>query len=79
MGWTMDYEGKDSLISGYHGFDPKSEEMRAVLIASGPDIKQSNQEIEPISNINVYHLMTRLLSIEGAPNNGTDYLSNLLL
>lgn len=81
LGYVMDYEKeKPTGILGYHGYDPDMEEMRAVFLARGPDISKDLIVQDPVLNVDLYPLMTRLLSItRSASMNGTDYLANLAI
>ncbi|MCC4632424.1 ectonucleotide pyrophosphatase/phosphodiesterase [Xanthomonas dyei] len=75
------HEGWDALFSdklakraqqgmrGSHGFDPALPSMRAVFVAQGPDLAQG-KTLPGFDNVDVYALMTRLLGISAAPNDG---------
>ncbi|MGY1459226.1 alkaline phosphatase family protein [Luteimonas sp. A534] len=54
---------------GSHGYDPALPSMRAVFIASGPAFREG-AVIDPIDNVDVYPLLTRLLGIPAADNDG---------
>ncbi len=54
---------------GSHGFDPALPSMRAVFLAQGPDLAQG-RTLPGLDNVDVYALMTRLLGIAAAPNDG---------
>ncbi|MCC8626953.1 ectonucleotide pyrophosphatase/phosphodiesterase [Xanthomonas vesicatoria] len=54
---------------GSHGFDPALPSMRAVFVAQGPDLAQG-KTLPGFDNVDVYTLMTRLLGIPAAPNDG---------
>ncbi|MFO3703736.1 ectonucleotide pyrophosphatase/phosphodiesterase [Xanthomonas codiaei] len=56
-------------MRGSHGFDPALPSMRAVFVAQGPDLAQG-KTLPGLDNVDVYPLMTRLLGIEAAPNDG---------
>ncbi|MEB1147218.1 ectonucleotide pyrophosphatase/phosphodiesterase [Xanthomonas campestris pv. campestris] len=56
-------------MRGSHGFDPALPSMRAVFLAQGPDIARGKQ-LPGFDNVDVYPLMTRLLGIPAAPNDG---------
>ncbi|XP_066925443.1 venom phosphodiesterase 2-like [Clytia hemisphaerica] len=55
---------------GSHGFDNLDEDMKAIFVASGPSFKEGYQ-FDHLFNIEIYNLLTDLLKISGAPNNGT--------
>lgn len=83
IGYVMDYEKeKPAGILGYHGYDPESAEMRAIFLARGPDISEELLVRDPVQNVDLYPLMTRLLTIDSSnvsSMNGTDYLANLAI
>jgi predicted AlkP superfamily pyrophosphatase or phosphodiesterase len=54
---------------GSHGYDNALPSMRAVFIAHGPSFKQG-VTVPGFDNVDVYPLMTRLLGIPTAPNDG---------
>ena len=54
---------------GSHGYDTALPSMRAVFIARGPSFKQG-QTLPGFDNVDVYPLLTRLLGIPAAPNDG---------
>jgi hypothetical protein len=55
---------------GTHGYVPELQSMTATFIARGASFKQDVSD-KAISNLDVYSLLTHLLRIEAAPNNGT--------
>jgi predicted AlkP superfamily pyrophosphatase or phosphodiesterase len=65
--------------AGLHGYDNTHPDMRALFIANGPYFSQmSEQDVKPLSpfqNLEVYGLLTDILGVEFAPNNGTQLLS----
>ena len=50
------------LEHGNHGYDPESPAMRAIFMAKGPQI-QSNLEVKPFQNIEVYPFILKLLEL----------------
>jgi hypothetical protein len=56
---------------GGHGYDNSLASMRAIFIAHGDRFKQG-RVVAPFENIQVYNIMTRLLGLKPAPNDG-DY------
>ena len=54
---------------GSHGYDPALPSMRALFIASGPAFRKGVR-LAPFDNVDVYPLLTRLIGIEAAPNDG---------
>ena len=66
---TMLHHGK--AIYGEHGFDNADPAMRALFLAHGPAFRQ-HLVVPEFSNVDVYPLMTHLLHIAPAANDG-DY------
>ncbi|HSE37379.1 MAG TPA: ectonucleotide pyrophosphatase/phosphodiesterase [Blastocatellia bacterium] len=65
--------GQQNGMRGGHGYDNELPSMRAIFIAHGPGFKKG-AVIEPFENIQVYNLMTRILGLKPAPNDGNDAL-----
>ena len=55
---------------GTHGYDNADPLMRALFIAHGPDFK-SGARIPGFPNVDVYPLMTHVLGLKPAPNDGS--------
>ncbi len=62
-GWTPKPHG------GSHGYDPDLNEMSALFIASGPDIRPG-VVLPRFDNVDVYDLEMRLLHLPPEPNDG---------
>ncbi|KAI7905086.1 alkaline-phosphatase-like protein [Cokeromyces recurvatus] len=59
---------------GNHGYDNLAADMRAIFIAKGPKIQHAYRPgsiLAPFFNIEVYGLLSELLNMDAAPNNGT--------
>ena len=56
-------------VRGSHGYDNTLPSMRAVFIARGPAFARG-KVIDPIDNVDVYPLMTRLLGLPAAAHDG---------
>ena len=54
---------------GTHGYDPAEPDMRAIFIAHGADFRPG-QVLPAFDNVDVYPLLTRLLGIPAAANDG---------
>ncbi|KAF1055587.1 MAG: hypothetical protein GAK43_00382 [Stenotrophomonas maltophilia] len=54
---------------GSHGYDNALPSMRAVFVARGPSFRQG-LVIDGFDNVDVYPLLTRLLGVPAAPNDG---------
>ncbi|MDQ3039000.1 MAG: alkaline phosphatase family protein, partial [Pseudomonadota bacterium] len=55
---------------GSHGYDPALPSMRALFLARGPAFRRGVR-LEPFDNVDVYPLLTRLIGIPAAPNDGS--------
>jgi predicted AlkP superfamily pyrophosphatase or phosphodiesterase len=60
---------KHHFSKGEHGYDNEDPNMRALFIAHGPAFKQGLTVAE-FENVNVYPLLTHVLGIIPAPNDG---------
>ncbi|MFQ5570353.1 MAG: ectonucleotide pyrophosphatase/phosphodiesterase [Rhodothermales bacterium] len=54
---------------GMHGYDHRLVSMHTLFVARGPAFAQG-LTVEPFANIHVYPLMTSILGVEPAPNDG---------
>lgn len=62
---------------GSHGYDNNEESMRAIFIAHGPSFQQT--ETGPVNMVDLYNVMTTILDLEPAANDGDrDVLHRLL-
>lgn len=59
----------DAYSGGAHGYDNYAPEMEAIFYAAGPSFKQG-AELPVMPNVNLYLIISRLLGIEPAPNDG---------
>lgn len=55
---------------GEHGYDPQLPSMWGIFIARGPAF-ENGLEVQPFQNIHIYALITRVLKLEPAPNDGS--------
>lgn len=83
-GWTLTTrarfeekkgEGRMDRLRGGHGYDNELPSMRAIFIAHGSAFKKG-AVIEPFENVQVYSMMTRILGLSPAPNDGNDAVAN---
>jgi predicted AlkP superfamily pyrophosphatase or phosphodiesterase len=65
-------------IRGSHGYDNRAREMRALFIAHGRAFR-SGLRIGPFENIHIYNVMTKILGLQPAPNDGDGRLARLIL
>ncbi|XP_029919379.1 venom phosphodiesterase 1 [Myripristis murdjan] len=78
--WLFErYPGSLTFCAGgAHGYDNDVESMLAMFVSYGPKF-QSQTEIEPFSNIELYNLMCDVLELLPVENNGTHGSLNHLL
>ncbi|CAK9169936.1 unnamed protein product [Ilex paraguariensis] len=69
--------GEDSC-GGAHGYDNKYFSMRSIFIGHGPRFPQG-KKVHAFENVEIYNLVTSILNIKGAPNNGTEGFPNYVL
>ena len=68
LGWLFTDQTVSSL--GSHGFDPAYSDMHAMFRAVGPDFKQGYSKKLHFRNVDLYSLLSRLLGITPAKNDG---------
>lgn len=74
-GWTIFATRADRAAAlatfprGAHGYDPAVADMHGIFIAAGPSFRKG-LTTPPLDNVDVYPLLTRLLGIPAAPNDG---------
>ncbi len=77
LGWLFD--DKPSSSKGNHGYDPTSSDMQAIFRAIGPDFKQGYAKPDKFKNVDVYPLLSHLLGVVPAPNDGNlDEVNDIL-
>jgi hypothetical protein len=54
---------------GAHGYDNRYESMRSTFIAHGPAFKRGFVA-EPFENVEVYNIMSNIVGLKPAPNDG---------
>ncbi|XP_052187721.1 uncharacterized protein LOC127798294 [Diospyros lotus] len=55
---------------GAHGYDNAFFSMRTIFIGHGPQFARG-RKVPSFENVEIYNLVTSILNIQGAPNNGT--------
>jgi len=73
-GWSItarDYYERNSerFDGGSHGYDQRSDEMRALFVAAGPGFK-SGMVVPAFPNVDVYELIMALLGLPPSPGDG---------
>jgi predicted AlkP superfamily pyrophosphatase or phosphodiesterase len=66
----MKAEGRMNHPGGGHGYDNRLPSMRAIFIAHGDRFKKG-KVVAPFENVQVYNVMTKLLGLKPAPNDGS--------
>jgi predicted AlkP superfamily pyrophosphatase or phosphodiesterase len=65
----MKTEGRMNHPGGGHGYDNRLPSMRAIFIAHGDQFKKG-RVVKPFENVQVYNIMSKLLGLKPAPNDG---------
>ena len=65
----MHHWPEQPALKGEHGFAPEDPNMHAVFTAIGPSFRNGTR-LPAFDNVDVYPLLTRLLNIEPAANDG---------
>ncbi|CAH9053453.1 unnamed protein product [Cuscuta epithymum] len=55
---------------GSHGYDNAFFSMRSIFIGHGPRFARGHK-VSSFENVEIYNLITKILGLEGSPNNGT--------
>ena len=77
IGWV--FSDQDKVLAGNHGFDPNYSDMHVIFRAAGPDFKQGYAKPLVFKNVDVYPLLSHLLGITPANNDGSfDDVADLL-
>lgn len=78
-GYSVEYSRTEGAeCSGVHGFDNMLFSMRSIFIARGPRFPRG-RKIPSFVNIEVYRMITTILGLKEAPNNGTESFTNSVL
>lgn len=71
-------KGETKTSRGGHGYDNQLASMRAIFIGHGEAFRKGKL-VEPFENIQVYNIMTRILGLKPAPNDGDNLAANAVL
>ncbi|EPS60440.1 hypothetical protein M569_14362, partial [Genlisea aurea] len=63
---------------GAHGYDNAFFSMRTLFVAHGPRL-QRGRKVPSFENVELYNLITAILDIQGAPNNGSSSFPGTIL
>lgn len=70
---------KHQECGGAHGYDNDIFSMRTIFIGHGPEFARG-QKVPSFENVQIYNVVTSILKIQGAANNGTaSFASSILL
>ncbi|XP_010242192.1 PREDICTED: venom phosphodiesterase 2-like [Nelumbo nucifera] len=69
---------KGKECGGAHGYDNAFFSMRSIFIGHGPQFARG-RKVPSFENIQIYNLVTSILKIQGASNNGTVSFPNSIL
>ncbi|KAL4284553.1 hypothetical protein GQ457_16G000070 [Hibiscus cannabinus] len=61
---------KQQECGGIHGYDNAIFSMRSIFIGHGPQFARG-KKVPSFENVEIYNLVTSILKLEGAPNNGS--------
>lgn len=67
---AMREKGELQKVKGGHGYDNGLESMRAIFIAHGQAFKKG-KVVGPFENIHIYNIMTQILGLTPAKNDGS--------
>ncbi|KAI6679615.1 hypothetical protein NL676_033496 [Syzygium grande] len=69
---------KHQECGGAHGYDNDIFSMRTIFIGHGPEFARG-RKVPSFENVQIYNLVTSILKIQGAPNNGSASFSESVL
>jgi len=82
LGWAL-VRSEDEharMIIGEHGWNNSHEDMQSIFFAIGNNFnKTQSSSKRTTNNVEIYNLMCNILKVPAAPNNGTQYLIDLLI
>ncbi|CAO2841561.1 unnamed protein product [Amaranthus hypochondriacus] len=71
-------KSNEKECGGAHGYDNAFFSMRSIFIGHGPQFARG-RKVTSFENVQIYNLITSILNIEGAPNNGSSSFPNSVL
>jgi len=78
-GYTVEVSrSQGSECGGEHGYDNELFSMRSIFVGRGPRFERG-KKIPSFVNVEIYNLMTDILDLKGAPNNGSDSFAKSVL
>jgi len=79
LGWTATTRIDGVSYKGNHGYDNDESDMFPFFAARGPKFINATDEIAPFDNIQVYSIMSAILGLKPAANNGSIDAINYVL
>lgn len=72
-GWWLHTHSSGTInrVGGAHGYDNSAVDMTAIVVASGPAFRNDGKMLDLILNIDIYEMISSILDITPAPNNGS--------
>lgn len=69
----LDYfnNNPNAFKGGNHGYDNRYHDMQALFIAQGPNFQSTGDQVDTFANIHIYNLMSHILGVNPAANNGS--------
>lgn len=67
-----------NMCGGAHGYDNAYLSMRTIFFGHGPQFARG-KKVPSFENVQLYNVMTSILGISGAPNNGTPSFADTVL
>lgn len=72
LGYQFSLNKQQVSTKGMHGYDPRDEDMHAIFLAKGPAFT-NNVTVKAFQNVQLYGLLSRVLHIDSATNNGSEF------
>ncbi|KAK1354882.1 Ectonucleotide pyrophosphatase/phosphodiesterase family member 3 [Heracleum sosnowskyi] len=78
-GYTVEMNKSEAKeCGGAHGYDNAFFSMRSIFVGHGPRFAKA-KKVPSFENVQIYNLVTSILNIKGAPNNGTSSFPQTVL
>ncbi|CAI5504799.1 unnamed protein product [Closterium sp. Naga37s-1] len=77
-GYSVVYHHSSAWDGGMHGYDNRLPSMRSIFMARGPRFA-SHRRIPTFRNTELYNVITSILEIQPAPNNGSSSFQDTIL
>lgn len=78
-GYSIEWSNRKPRLRGAHGYDNANPDMHGIFFATGPAFRNDSYVKKPFQNIHLYALMTEILQLMPAENDGSpDSIADLL-